>query len=48
MTKKSKWRKTLHHICLSIWSDIPPNYRHCSFSKFKKYFKMNSLSKYDC
>jgi len=26
-------RKTLHHICLKIWTDIPPDYRHCSFSK---------------
>jgi len=39
-------KKTLYHICLKIWTDIPPDYRHCSFSKFKKYFKTNSLNKY--
>jgi len=39
-------RKTLHPICLKIWTDIPPDYRHCSFSKFKKYFKTNRLNKY--
>jgi len=26
-------RKTLHHICFNIWSDIPPNYRYCFFFK---------------
>jgi len=40
-------RKSLHHICLNIWSNIPQNYRHCSFVKFKKYFKAIALAKYD-
>ena len=39
-------RKTLHHICLQLWRDIPQTHRHCSFSKFKKYFKTNILSTY--
>jgi len=41
-------RKTLHHICLKMWTDMSSdfNYRHCSFSKFKKYFKTNSLTNF--
>ena len=39
-------RKTLYHICLQLWRDIPQTHRHCSFSKFKKYFKTNILSTY--
>lgn len=40
-------RKTLHHICLRSWKSIPQDMRHCSFSRFKKYFKSNILAKYD-
>ena len=39
-------RKTLYHICLKLWIDIPQTHRHCSFSKFRKYFKANVLSTY--
>ena len=39
-------RKTLHHICERLWRGIPQTHRHCSFSKFKKYFKTNILSTY--
>ena len=39
-------RNTLHHICLKLWRDIPQTHRHCSFSKFTKYFKTNVLSTY--
>jgi len=31
-------------ICLKIWTNISPDYRQCSFSKFKKYFKTNNLT----
>jgi len=34
-------RKALHHICVKIWTNVSPNYRNCSFAKFKKYFKSN-------
>ena len=37
-------RETLHYICLKLRRDIPQT--HCSFSKFKKYFKTNVLSTY--
>ena len=39
-------KKSLQYICLNIWKNIPQEYRHCSFTKFKKYFKTISLAKY--
>jgi len=40
-------RKLFHHICLDVWRSIPQSYRHCSFSKYKNYYKNNRLGKYD-
>ena len=37
-------RKTLHHICLKVWKNVPTKFRHCPFSTFKKYFKSNIVS----
>ena len=39
-------RKTLHHICLQVWKNVPTKFRHCPFSMFKKYFKSNIVSNY--
>ena len=39
-------KKTLHHICLNVWKNIPSEYRHCSFSAFKIHYGKNALSKY--
>ena len=39
-------RKTLYHICLQVWKNVPTKFRHCPFSTFKKYFKSNIVSNY--
>jgi len=30
--------KGLPHVCLDVWKGIPQEYRHCTFTRFKKYF----------
>ena len=37
-------KKSLQYICLNICRNIPQEYRHCSFTKFKKYFKIITLA----
>ena len=37
-------KKTLQCNCLNIWRNIPQEFRPCSFTKFKKYFKTISLA----
>ena len=39
-------RKTLHHIYLRVWKNVPTKFPHCPFSTFKKYFKSNIVSDY--
>ena len=39
-------RKTLHHIFLKVWKNVPTKFRHCPFSTFKKYFKFNIVFNY--
>ena len=39
-------KKSLQYICLNTWKNVPQEYRHCLFTKFKKYFKTISLAKY--
>ena len=29
-------RKTLHHVGLKVWKNVPKEFRHCSFSTYKK------------
>ena len=38
--------KTLHHIFLNVWKNVPTKFRHCPFSMFKKQFKSNIVSNY--
>ena len=28
-------RKTLHHICLKVWKNVPTKFRHCPFSTLR-------------
>ena len=39
-------KKFLQHIGLKIWKNIPEEFKHCSFSSFKKYVKSSAVSKY--
>ena len=39
-------RKTLHHICLQVWKNVPTKFRHCPFSTYKKFLKSNIVSNY--
>ena len=39
-------KKTLQYIGINIWKTIPEDFRHCSFTKFKKYCKNYFLDKY--
>ena len=39
-------KKSLQHIGLKIWKNIPEEFKHCSFSSFKKYVKSSAVSKY--
>ena len=41
-------RKTLHHIGLKVWKNVPKEFRHCPFPTFKKYFKTSTLLNYEC
>ena len=38
-------KKSLQYICLNIRKNIPKEYRHCSVTKFKEFFKTISLAK---
>ena len=40
-------QKSLRHICINVWKNVPTEYRQCSFFKFKRYFKSNALLKYN-
>ena len=40
--------KTLHHIGLKVWKNVPKEFRHCPFPTFKKYLKRNTLLNYEC
>ena len=44
-TYSESGKKTFHYICLKVWKNIPKEYRHCSFSAFKIYYRKNALSK---
>ena len=39
-------KKSLRHICINVWKNVPTEYRQCSSFKFKRYFKSNALLKY--
>ena len=39
-------KKSFQHIGLKIWKNIPEEFKHCSFSSFKKYVKSSAISKY--
>ena len=39
ITSKSG-RKTLHHICLKVWKNVPTKLRHYPFPTFKKIFQI--------
>ena len=39
-------KNSLQHIRLKIWKNIPEEFKHCSFSSFKKYVKSSAISKY--
>ena len=39
-------KKSLQYIGLKIWKNIPEEFKHCSFSSFKKYVKSSAVSKY--
>ena len=39
-------RKTLHHICLKVWKNVPTKFRHRPVSTFKKYFESNIVRNY--
>ena len=41
-------RKTLHHIGLKVWKNVPKEFRHHPFPTFKKYFKINTFLNNEC
>ena len=40
-------KKALHHFCVKVWKEIPLEFRRCTFDRFKKYYKLTMLTKYD-
>ena len=39
-------KKSLQHIGLKIYKNIPKEFKPCSFPSFKKYIKFSAISKY--
>ena len=46
LLRPKQGKKNLQYIGINIWKTIPENFRHCSFTKFKKYCKNYFLDKY--
>ena len=41
-------RKTLHHIGLKVWKNVPKEFCHCPFPTLEKYLKTNTPLNYKC